>query len=432
MLNRGSSFQSRALPSLTQVRRSVSDILRRWPDAIRRPEDRDRERLSKEMLRRVSTWDWSDITTQRVISAAMAVFDDERRARPEFAPVREFYLSEIATREPGAYLDGMVEIYIDSFSPGADHTRHLAKALAKRISGLGARHRNLVTALPELFRPDVAPLALARIMRDADDAFVKLRSIGLSSPHTSGLAKAAQRTFVGHLAPDLDQAQARAKLFKWLTPTNGAVLQAGAGPAVEALLAPWRDRNPPDALRNELSEAIIAAWNDPRLHSGGIWSGFDRDLRSVLLRWLTHQDMKFFCDMVTATQNSHMWPPRRNFWLKLYEDGMIDEAWVAFGSEARRYAEQNLVRGGKTNMNRRFGRQMDRGGSTSLLIMRIGNKIVVDGCHSYKTHVFRADDRKCPKLYKQQYFCDGIMRASPNSKPHNSIPSWSQWVLQHV
>ena len=432
MLSRGQSFRVRSLPPLEQVRRSVSNILSRWPDAVRTPENRDRERLAKEMLRRVSEWDWTNITTQRVNSAAIAVFDDERQSRQDLSSVREFYLAEIATRPPGAFLDGMVSVYIESFTPGRDLTRQLAKALEERSSDLGARHRKLMAALPELFRPDVVPTALARTMQDVDDAYAQLKAIGLTSPHTSGLAKAAQKTFVERLAPDLDKAEARRKLFNWLTPVHGPVLQAGAGPAVGALLAPWRDRSPPDALRNELSETIISAWNDPRLHSGGIWSAFDGELRAVLLRWLTHQDMKFFCDMVTATQNSHMWPPRRDFWLKLYHDKMIDEAWVAFGSEARRYAQQNLLRGGKTDMNRRFGRQLDRGGSTSLLIMRIGNKIVVDGCHSYKTHIFRADDRRAPKLYEWQYYCDDIMRASSNSKPHNSIPSWSQWVLQHV
>lgn len=111
---------------------------------------------------------------------------------------------------------------------------------------------------------------------------------------------------------------------------------------------------------------------------------------------------------------------------------MIDEACVAFGSEARRYAQRNLVRGGKTDMNRRFGRRLDRGGSTSLLIMRIGNKIVVDGCHSCKTHIFRQDDIKAQKLYERQYYCDDIMRSCRNSKPQNSIQNWSQWVLQNV
>lgn len=432
MIGRIGALRRRALPPLVQIRRSVDGIVSRWPDVMRTPEDRDRDKLARDMLARVTKWNWEDITTQRVISAAVAVFDVERRTRPDLAPVHDFYLAEIATREPGAFLDGMVGVYIDSFAPEADHTRRLAKALGQRSSELAGRGARLKDALPALFRPDAAPQELARIMLEAEDPYARLQQIGLNSPHSSGLAKAAHTAFVKRLTPDLEKPEARQKLFHWLTPENGPTLQTGAGPAVEALLSVWRDRTPPDALRNELSEAIIAAWGDPRLHAGGIWAGFDPLLKAVLLRWLTHQDMKFFCDMVTATQDSHMWPPRRDFWLRLYEDKMIDEAWVAFGSQARRYAQANLVRSGKTDMNRRFGRQLDRGGSTSLLIMRIGNKIVVDGCHSYKTHIFRIDDKRAPKLYQREYYCDDIMRVSRNAKPHNSIQNWSQWVLKHV
>ncbi|MBS8259337.1 hypothetical protein DYI23_03800 [Roseibium polysiphoniae] len=432
LFGRLNALRKRALPPLDQIRRSVDGIISRWPDAVRTPEDRDRETLAMNMLFRIQNWKWEDITTQHVISAAVAVFDDERRSRTDLEPVRAFYLSEISTREPGAFLDGMVGVYVDSFTPGASHTKLLAQALGQRSAVLGGRHRKLTEALPSLFRPDAAPEELASIMLNADHPYAALKSMGLSSPHTAGLAKAAHKTFVDRIAPDLEEPDARSKLFNWLSPDHGPVLQADAGPAVEALLSVWRNRTPPDALRNELSEYIIAGWNDPRLHTGGIWSGFDPDLKSVLLRWLTHQDMKFFCDMVTATQDSHMWPPRRDFWLELYDDKMIDEAWVAFGSEARRYAQQNLVRSGKTDMNRRFGRQLDRGGSTSLLIMRIGNKIVVDGCHSYKTHIFRSDVKNAPKLYQSEYYCDDILRASRNSKPHNSISIWSQWVLQNV
>lgn len=438
LLNRLEPLRTRVLAPLDGIGRSVASILSRWPDAVRTPDDRDREKLALNMLFRVQKWKWDDITTQRVISAAVAVFDEERRCRPDLAPVRSFYLSEIASRDPGAFLDGMVGVYIDSFTPGSDHTRHLAKALAQRASDLGGRHRKLTEALPSLFRPDTAPLELGRLMLESDDPYTRLKQIGLNSPHTSGLAKTAQQFFIERVKPDLAGAKARQQLFNWLTPEKGPVLQTGAGSAVEALLSVWRDKTPPDALRNELSEQIIAAWNDPRLHTGGIWSGFDPSLRAILLRWLTHQDMKFFCNMVTATQDSHMWPPRRDFWLKLYDDKMIDEAWVAFGSEARRYAQQNLVRSGKTDMNRRFGRQLDRGGSRSLLIMRIGNKIVVDGCHSYRTHIFNREDDRAPKLYESTYYCDEIMDSAhrlyggKKSKSHSGIEKWKQWVLQNV
>jgi hypothetical protein len=118
--------------------------------------------------------------------------------------------------------------------------------------------------------------------------------------------------------------------------------------------------------------------------------------------------------------------------MRLHERGNIDEAWVAFGSEAKEYARKNLMREGATKVSNRFGTQKDRGGSTSLLIMKIGRKIVVDGCHSYKTHIFDIDDPKAPKLYQSSYYCDDIMRASRTSQSHVSIPSWESWVHRHI
>jgi hypothetical protein len=67
-----------------------------------------------------------------------------------------------------------------------------------------------------------------------------------------------------------------------------------------------------------------------------------------------------------------------------------------------------------------------------LLIMRIGNKIVIDGCHSYKTHIFNAQQESAPKLYQWTYHCDEIMRQSRLSKAHRPIPNWQLWVEQHI
>jgi len=433
-LRRRVGLSSRALPPLDAVIRAVERVTKRWPDAVHTPEDRDRERLAMAMLRCVEAWNWDGMTTQRVISAAVAVFDKKRRGREDLAPVRAFYLNEIAVSPSGAFLNGMMQVYIDSFTIDAAHTTDLARALSARarVRGFGAREQRLLDALPDLFSPRKAPEALATIMLSADDPYERLKKMGLPSPHVPGLAMAAHMIFVRRIRPLLRNESSRQQMFRWLFPETGAVLQSGAGPAIEAVLSVWCSETPPEALRQDLCETIISAYNDPRLHNGGIWSGFDPELKKVLLHWLTKQDMKFFCDMVTATQPSHMWPPRRDFWLKLYDDKMIDEAWVAFGSSARRYAHTHLVRSGRTDLGRRFGRQLDRGGSTSLLIMKIGNKIVVDGCHSYKTHIFRMDDPTAPKLYQREYHCDDIMRASRKSKSHNPISAWTQWVMQHV
>ena len=422
----------RALPSVVSINRAVENILKRWPDVVAVPEDRDRERMALDILRRVLSWDWEGLKTSRITTAAVAVFDQERCARPDLAPARQFFLNEIAARPSGSFLNAMVWIYIDSFRHGAEHTKTLAKALALRMDDFGGRTKDLLINLPGLLNMDRAPSEVAQIMLDTKDPYEALKSIGWRAPHGPGLAQHAHSVFIEKIQPKLTHRDARDQLFKWLVPKSGSPLETGAGPAIEALLSVWQHETPPDDVRHELSEAIVNAYNDPRLHRGGIWSGFDPHLRAVLLRWLTKQDMKFFCDMVTATQDSHMWPLRRDFWLDLYEDKMIDEAWVAFGGSARQFARRQLMQTGSGNLSRRFGRQLDRGGSTSLLIMRIGSKIVVDGCHSYRTHIFRQDDPKAPKLYQTQYYCDEIMNNAQKSKPHNSIPSWKSWVMQNV
>ena len=422
----------RALPPLNNIQHSVGNILKRWPDAVNLPKDRDREHMALEMLRRINEWDWDGVKTSRITTAAVAVFDDQRCDRPDLENVRRFYFEEISIREPGSFLNAMVWVYIDSFREGAAHTLALAKILSHRIADFGSRIQDLLQALPGLFKVKNAPFDVAKIMLKEVDPFYALKEIGFRAPHGPGLAQYAHAIFVEKIQPKLRQPIEQARLFKWLMPKNGSVLETGAGSAIEALLSVWRDKTPSDDVRHDISETIIKAYNDPRLNRGGIWSGFDPELRDTLLRWLTKQDMEFFCDMVTSTQDSHMWPPRRNFWLKLYEDKLIDEAWVAFGATARQYALRHLVKAGSANMNRRFGRQLDRRERTSLLVMRIGNKIVVDGCHSYKTQIFRQDDPKAPKLYQQIYYCDDILRTSSNSKSHSSIPSWQSWVMKNV
>ena len=414
----------RALPSLDQVQRSVDGVIQRWPDAVKSPAPYEREKIAQDMLRRVLEWDWRDINTQQTTSAAVAVFDADRCGRDDLTPVRDFFQAEIIASPPGAFLDAMVGVYIDSFSLGSEHTLRLAQALTMQINDFGYTNAKLIADVPDLLKPDCAPQTLSAIMLRSEDPFQAMKDLGLRNPHSSGLMQATHPLFIKGIASKLGNAKERKRLFNWLTPKSGVALQTGATAAIEALLAVWKNNSPSEEVRQELTEKIVAAYNDPRISKGGIWSAFAPDLKQILLRWLTRQHMKYFCDMVTATQNSHMWGPRRDFWLQLDEDKRIDEAWVAFGTSATQYAKQ-------TN-GLQFGRQLDRGGSTSLLIMRIGNKIVVDGCHSYKTHIFDHDDPKAPKLYQPGYLCEEIRRASTKSKPHNSIRVWKQWVEKHV
>ena len=397
----------------------------RWPDVVAVPSQDERDALAHEMLGRVTRWDWARVSVQRVTAAAFAAFDAVRRENQLFDPLRAFYLREIEASDQESFLAAMFRVYLESFSPRAEHSFNLAVALKSRRGSLGSHASSLLDRLPHLLSPARAIAPIATLMLEAGDPYAALKAVGFQAPHAPGVTHHAHLAFVELIGPRLDQATEQVLLFRWLKPSHAGALQTGASHAIAALLMPWRDRTPSDAIQSRLTEDIVACYGDPRVIKGGIWGAFPAQLKGILLRWLTKADMRLFCDVITATQPHHHWPPRRDYWLQLFEDRRIDEAWVAFGHDARIYAERHFPRGG-------FARQYDRGGSRSLLIMRIGNKIVVDGCHSYRTHIFSVNDERAPKLYESGYYCDDIMNRATLSKPHHPIPLWRTWVAQHI
>lgn len=432
LLGRPLLTTSPALPSLQRIEAGVTRILARWPDVAPPPSDRDREALVQEMCERLASTRWVGLTVRRALMGAHAAFDRDRRERSDLEVLREFYLQEIGATDSATYLAGMMAVYLSSYMPNAAHSCALGEALASRQHEIGGRGAILLAAVASLLDPSRAHNALAARMTGMEQPFRDLKALGIAAPHAPGLMDAAHLAFVAALGGRLDDPRTLARLKNWLAPESSAPRQEGAREAIEAILRPWTHRSPPDDLRRDLAEWIVAHYQDPRVQPGGVWAGFDPSLKSVLFRWMTEADMQFFCDVVTATQNSHMWAPRRDHWLRLFRQKRIEAAWVAFCPAAADYARRHLMRSGQATVSRRFGRQVAAGGraDTSLLIMQIGRKIIVDGCHSYRTHIFDADDSKAPRLYQPDYDCDEIMRRSRNAKSHSSIPSWISWIEQ--
>lgn len=423
---------SGALPEFWNLERSVDRVTSRWPDAVQEPDERDRDQLCREMLRRVTDWDWQNVPMMRVTSTAVAAFDKIRCNSIEFAPLREFLINETAVSKSPAFRAAMLSVYVGSYHPDATHTRTLAKALSASNESDGPRMRALLEAFPALLSAPKAHLEIADRMTSMENPYQELQLLGIRSPHAPGMMQHAHLAFVNKMSSAVATENGSEKMIHWLMPDGIDALQSGAQSALEALLRPWITASPSDELQSQLTESIIDGYGDPRLQTGGVWAGFSSDLKDVMLRWLTQQSMEYFCDVVTATQPSHMWEPRRDFWLDLFHQGRIDAAWVAFGSAARRYAFKNLVRQGETNPGLRFGRQHERAAGTSLLIMKFGNRIVVDGCHSYKTHIFVEGEDNTPRLYQRDYYCDRIMRSATRSKSHSSLHTWRAWVERNI
>ena len=419
-----------ALPNLNSLTAAAEKISNRWPTITPTPDEQEKEKLIQLMLTNLETDQWEGTRLSLVLKAAWALFDAEHRERPDLEDLRWFYYAEIVASDRPSFLSSLADVYLGSFDRGARHTRALAKVLVEVWQRMNSRWRILFEACPEIFEPEQASKALALRMMQLDDPYTGLRQIGMRMPHAPGLMDDAHEQFIRLISDDLADPTAVKKLFAWLRPPNREARRNGADKAISAILRPWLKQQPNEDFQSHLVERLTTLYGDPRTSPGGVWSGIEEQELQVLLRWLTGENIRFFLDVVSEVETSHMWAPRRRFWLGLYEQGQIDGAWVAFSEAAARLARAKST-GAGNSIN--YGLQTARGGRlhTSLLILSIGNKIVVEGSHNYKVHVFRSNSEGAPRLYQRRYDAERIrLRYDVDARAH--VSGWEGWILERI
>lgn len=430
MLGKPQPFSPSALPSLNRVDAMCRRIHDQWPDVMPAPQQ-NQEAIAQRMLRRIEGDDWERATLASVIRAGRVAFEPDFRNRRDLRKLRDFYVREVRASTNAAFLGAMVSIYLASYEPRARHSRDLADALGDSRNHLGPKWSELLDRVPDILDARQAAARIGNAMSAMDDAFAGLVELGFRDPYAVGLLHHAHLAYVKRMEPTLRSESGVRRLLNWLTAGRKPKMN-GAKEAIEALLQPWTSGQPGDAIKDMLTEELMAAYGDPRVRRGGVWPQVRKDCRDVLLRWLTGANIEFFLDVVTEVETSHMWQPRREFWWDLYERGEIDAAWVAFSPIAAATA-QRLTVDKDTSGKFEYGQQT-AGGSrvkTSLLILKIGNCIVVEGSHNYKVQVFREADRRAPRLYQEHYDCERI-RLEPRHRQQAHHVGWQNRVRELI
>jgi hypothetical protein len=406
-------------------------ILERWPDIVSE-QDGDREEIVQVMLGKLRAERWDDTKLSAATKAARILFDEDFRDRRDLKSLRIFYFEETAVSTNSTFLSAMMSVYMMSYMPGSAHTTALAAALQLTQKHLSQKWQTLLRQVPSILNPREAPHEIAILMREMDEPWSGLRALGIRSPHAPGLMDHAHLAYLKEIAPRLDERCEIDKLLNWLKPEGKDARSSGATEAIEALLAPWRETTPESELQSYLVEALVSFYRDPRVHRGFPWGGVEPSLMVVIMRWLTGENIRFFLDVVSAVEESHMWAPRRKFWLGLYERKMIDEAWVAFSREGAIKAS-SMRANTENRAGLAYGRQVAGGSrtNTSLLILKIGNCIVVEGSHSYKVHVFRGNNTSAPGLFQPRYDCERI-RLTPGAETTPHLGNWQGRVRELI
>jgi hypothetical protein len=149
-LEKAGQLSSLAVPELRYLRAAADRVRERWPDVQVDRTQQEREERAQKLRDCVERSDWEKISLSFVIAAASAVFDGERRDRPDLARTRDFLYAEIFVSTSETFLSGLLRAYLESYVPNDAHTTPLAAALRAAAPRMNATGRVLLEAIPEL------------------------------------------------------------------------------------------------------------------------------------------------------------------------------------------------------------------------------------------------------------------------------------------
>lgn len=357
--------------------------------------------------------------------------------------LRAALIQHVRALERRAAFFALIDSYIDVFDTADADVAATAEQLALAAKAWpwrdGDHWPDDIAAL-DLFDVDVVPRRLAVLVLGAEEAPLDvLNRLGLGTPgrRKGGLVTAAFTracALVARLRGG-EATQAQLRLIDWARDEAGTLAYSRAWPDfVDACLTPWTAAEPDNDHKAGLIDTLERfGGGDPRVRPERWRSVIDRfpDAYGLLLRWLTRASVLQFLDIVDRSLREsdakRMWSYRRAFWTS-YLMGIgggpqIDAAWVAFGDDGARLANQAARESGDRSFAV-FGRQEDKSSQHAALIVRIGDLTIVDWSHSAKYNVWRAYDKGHPQLFKQRYR-PGELYSAPLKESHSAPANYS-------
>lgn len=130
-----------------------------------------------------------------------------------------------------------------------------------------------------------------------------------------------------------------------LTWAFGGMSGIPLGDFYEVVLSPFETKLPPPDVQKALMSTLVTKFGDPRID---VWPGLtgrdgqDRKNACVatLKRWLSIEYLDLFIRIIEATAVDHQFKPRKRFWLKYFEKGVISDLTLILASDANAVARR--------------------------------------------------------------------------------------------
>jgi hypothetical protein len=352
-----------------------------------------------------------------------AIADDQLAFRNFLAFAKD------STISPRSFIRALAIAYLRDFVPDRPHIAELTQIVLGRIRDVPEPISKILGQI-ESREPLLAPKLFAvRVLESKQSVYQALRAMGVGAPIARGgfataigmeiLQALLKRLSSQPTASDVDA------IFKAIEGPEGEdALPTLAVPAIRTMISPFSQKPPGQKIRERIVDVALTRLGDPRLQPHR-WAQNAAEA-AILARWMDEESLRQFLDVVDETAFRDHWNYRRKFWEAWWQQGRIDQAWVAFGPNAHRRAKRVL--GEKVAFAR-----VERGGpgsdylydNHSVLLLRIGDLTVADWSHSSKCYVWEPGNRKAPEFYRPRYSAGALRDGSDFSQSHHSPATYS-------
>ena len=311
-----------------ELRAVVREIRVRWPELdIVRDQENDHE-LVEEIRRRHLEDSWADVPWSKICRAGRVIFEHHYDKKHEYNDLVKYFYKILRESQKFVFARTLFQSYIQVFNRGSPKTIELAKQLSRSWEYSRLPIRALVDI--KVFNPERVVSNVAIAMSTFDQPYDELKKLGFTSPHVGRLMDLIHVRFCSDISPRIERADISAveTLLRWVSPKDRGFNADWAAATIGVLVNPWINTQPPEEYKNLVIQQLIHIYGDPRIGGGVCWQEVKPDHRAVVMRWLVGASLETFFNVVTTVNQSHMWEPRRKFWLDLFNQGRMDEAWV--------------------------------------------------------------------------------------------------------
>lgn len=333
----------------------------------------------------------------------------------------------------------LITVYLAKFGTAPVTIHRVAQSLAALAPhwpwGWALRQQRF-----HLFEPEKAPLELARHCCATDAPLdAKLEEAGITGVcRFGGMEAAAFRASLKQMQLGLSNLPAERsgplmeRVLAWYESARevgGKQVFHEESPALAAaLLLPWRQATPAEALRQSITEFLLKHFKDPRIHPQN-WLKVPEEATAVLRRWLTRIALEQFFQIVDCVAKDRQWKYRRAFWMSYYEVGVIEDAQVLFGPRARALL-RSLVEDASA-----YGTiERPCAPNHCILLLSISGLTIAEVSQNGKCRIWKDGNPNAPVLHRGSYSLSDLKKSADFEQVHWGSPgySWQRWVAGFI